>query len=319
METLSGQTSMEISPKGYANPIFIVGVSRSGTSLMRRILNKSSMVAISKENHFMGHIISSEGMRYKMSRYGDLGDNENVSSFVEHLYSGEIEKVSKHRKLSAQWQWMIEKVTKEEFEQRILESDRSDQALFTIMMQIYADHRGKPIMGEKTPAHVRYISTLLEWFPNATIVHMLRDPRAIFVSEVRRRRREAVTTPYKQLVRIPIIFELFILIQVTLIWFESVWRYHQYKQRYSENYYLMRFEDLVKDPEKQVIRLCDFIGIDFQEKMLEQAVVSKGFQVGTSGFDAHAAERWRSQISPWANAWFALLFRSYLKEFGYTG
>jgi hypothetical protein len=298
--------------------IFIVGVSRSGTSLMRRILNRSDKIAIARENHFLGHLIASEGMRQKINRFGDLSEDENVRRFVESMYSGEMERDSKHRGLSAQWHWIIETIAKEEFSQRILETDRSDRALFTIMMESYADHRGRPIMGEKTPAHIRYVSTLMEWFPDSIVIHMLRDPRAIFVSELRRRQLEATTTPYRQLRRFPALLKLFILLQVTWAWFESVWRCHAYKKVYAGRYHVQRFEDLVADPERQIRQLCDRIGIEFQERMLEQFVVSKGFQLGSSGFDARAADRWRNHIDPWINRWFALLFRTYLKEFNYA-
>jgi hypothetical protein len=298
--------------------IFIVGVSRSGTSLMRRILNRSDQIAISKENHFLGHLISSEGLRQKLSRYGDFSDDESVRRFVDAMYSGEIERSSKYRGMSAQWHWIIKTVDKELFLQRILESDRSDRALFTLMMELYASHKARRIMGEKTPAHIRYVQTLMEWFPDSLVIHMLRDPRAIFVSDVRRRMQEANTTPYRQLRAIPALLKLFILLQVTWAWADSVARCRTYRQRYADRYHVLKFEDLVTEPEDQIRAVCERVQVEFQDRMLEQAVVSKGFQVGVVGFDARAADRWRQHIGPWANAWFVLLFKRQLSELGYS-
>lgn len=300
-----------------AGCVFIVGVSRSGTTLMRRTLNTSDHIAISSENHFMGHLIATEGMRYKFRKFGDLADDANARRLVDYLYSDDLARGSRLRGVSTQWRWIVKHVAKEDFLERVLRSDRDERALFEIMMRVYADGKGKPIMGEKTPAHVRYVPTLLEWFPDGRVIHMIRDPRAVFVSELRRRRKEATATPFKQLKRLPLLFKLYILLQTTLAWLESAYRCSRYRERYPRNYYPLRFEDLVADPERQIRRVCEFLGVEFQAKMLDQAVVSKGFQAGQSGFDAQAAGRWRAQIDPWADAWLSLCFRKYMKEFGY--
>lgn len=297
--------------------IFIVGVSRSGTSLMRKILNASDKIAISWENHFFGHLIASEGARHRFKQFGDLSNDDNVRKLVDYIYSDDFRKSSRYRDVSAQWRWIAEKADKEDFLQRVLDSDRSERALFMIMMRVFADKKGKLIMGEKTPAHVRYVPTILEWFPNGRVIHMIRDPRGIFVSELRRRKK-ADTVPYKQLRRFNFLFKIYIMLQTTIVWLESIYRCRKYTRRYPHNYYPVRFEDLVKDPINQVERLCNFLNVDFQDKMLDQFVVSDGFQAGQDGFDSQAADRWRQQIDRWINTWFLLWFRKDLKEFGYA-
>ncbi|HEX6292678.1 MAG TPA: sulfotransferase [Herpetosiphonaceae bacterium] len=298
--------------------IFIVGVSRSGTSLMRVTLNTSDQIAICRETHFLGHLIPSEGARHKFRKFGDLADDNNVRRLVGYIYSDGFARGSKYRGISSQWRWILKHVDHDELLQRILASDRSERALFMTMLQLYAERKGRRIAGEKTPAHVRYVPTLLQWFPEGRVIHMLRDPRAIFVSELRRRSKAPVTTPYRQLKHLPQLFKLYILLQTTLVWFESVLRCRIYQQRYPRRYFVLRFEDLVRNPEGQIRRVCEFLGVDFQEAMLQQVVVSQGFEAGRAGFDAHAADRWRDYIAPWSNAWFRFWFRPYLKRFGYV-
>jgi len=299
--------------------IFIVGVSRSGTSLMRRILNSSDQIAICEENHFLGHLIPSEGARYKFRKFGGLSNDDNVRRLVDYIYSGEFKReTEKRRVLSFQWRWITEWVDREKFLQKILDSDRSERALFTIMMQVFAEHMGKPVMGEKTPAHLRYVPTLVEWFPDGKIIHMLRDPRGVFISELRRRREIPITPPYKQLKRFDFLFKLFIVLETSFAWFEGIRRSYKYRRLYPDNYRLQKFEDLVGDPERQTKQICDFLGVEFQQKMLEQKVISRGFQLGQSGFDSRAANRWQEHIDPWINRWFSFCFRKYLHEFGYT-
>jgi hypothetical protein len=184
------------------------------------------------------------------------------------------------------------------------------------MMQLFANRKNKPVMGEKTPGHLRYVTTIMEWFPNAKIIHMLRDPRAIFASELRRRKRTH-TTPYIYLKRINVLYILYILLQTTFLWFEGIYRYSKHKRLYPENYYLLKFEDLIIDPEKTIRQVCDFLEVEYQDEMLNQKVVSQGFQSGKSGFDTRAVERWRDYVSPWINTWFLFWFRKYFREFGY--
>jgi hypothetical protein len=299
--------------------VFVVGARRSGTTLMRRILNKSDQVALCDENHFLGHVIPTEGVRYKFRQFGDLSDDDNVRKLIDYIYDGGLEQSFKRlRWWSYHWKWIVAWVDREDLLQRILASDRSERALFVVMMQVFADRQGKPIMGEKTPIHFRYVPTLMEWFPDGKVVHMLRDPRAIFVSELRTRRQEAITFPFKQLRRFGFLFELYIVVQTTAMWFESTIRSRKYEKTYPNTYCVVKFEDLVSDPGKSVRQICDFLDVSFQDKMLEQTVVSKGAQLGQAGFDKGAAIRWKECIAPWINAWFSFWFRGYLKEFGYA-
>ena len=298
--------------------IFVVGVSRSGTTLMRRILNSSNQIAITDENHFLGHLLPAEGARQQFRKLGSLSNDDNVRRLVEYIYSGEFEKrCTKYRDMSYHWQWIIDWVDKEVFLQRILASDRSERALFTVMMQVFAEHFDAAIAGEKTPAHLRYVPTLMEWFPDGKVIHMLRDPRAIFISELRRRKAAPLSLPFKQLRRVDFFFKLYIVLQTTVVWLESALRYTVYKRRYPDRYYPLQFERLVNQPEDQIRQLCDFLEIDFQEKMLKQQVVSKGFQLGSVGFDAKAATRWQKHIDSWVNTWFSFWFRKYLRDFNY--
>ncbi len=301
--------------EGY---VFIVGVSRSGTTLLRKTLNQSDWIAISNENHFLGHLLPREGVRWKFRRFGDLGREDNVRRLVDYVYGGGLKASSRLRGMSKAWHWIIKNVDRNDFLRQVLESDRSEAALFTVMMRVYADRKGKPIVGEKTPAHVRYVPTILQWYPEGKVIHMLRDPRAIYVSELRRRRKEADTFPYKQLKWAGPLFGLYILLQTTFAWYESVSRCARYRKQYPKNYYPLKFEDLVRDPRNRLERVCEFLGVEFQDKMLDQVVVSKGFAAGQQGFDADAADRWRAQIHPWALSWFTFLFRKQLGELGFT-
>jgi len=298
-------------------PVFIVGASRSGTTLMRKILNASDELAICGENNFLGHLIGCEGVRQKLRRFGDLRQDLNARRAVSALYTGELAGRSR-TDAKAHWRWITRRVPQEELLRRVLESDRSERALFRIMMEVYADHRKRPGIGEKTPAHVRYLPTILQWFPESRIIHMVRDPRAIFISDFRRRWEQPVTSPYRELKYSRALFKLYVLLHTTAIWSDNVRRLSRYSCLFPSNYLVVRFEDLVTQPEPMIRRICRFVGIRFRPVMLDQEVVSQGFSRGQSGFDQQAVNRWRQHIDSWSNAWLRTFLKPQLERLGYT-
>ena len=297
--------------------IFIVGVSRSGTTLMRRILDRHSRVGIATENHYLGHLLAWEGTRHYFRRLGDLRRDENVRALVELIYSGELQRRSRLRELSPYWRWLTNRVPREDIEAYLLASERTERGVFGAFLRIYADRRGKAVMGEKTPAHLDYVETLLEWFPDGRVVHCMRDPRAVYVSELRRRTEHATGFPYRQLAAVPALMQRFVLLQVAWAWARAVHRHRELQRRYPERYRLLRFEDLVAAPEATLDGLCTFLGLTFEPRMLEQKVTSKGALVGTAGFDAGAADRWREHLDPGAQAALQLLLGKRLARMGY--
>jgi hypothetical protein len=302
---------------GEPEAIFVVGVSRSGTTLTRRILDRHSRIGIATENHYLGHLLAWEGARHYFRRVGDLRDDAAVRRLVDLIYSGELQRRSRLRELSPYWRWLVERVPRADIEAYLLASDRSERGVFQAFLRIYADRRGKAIMGEKTPAHLAYVETLLAWFPAARVVHCMRDPRAIYVSELRRRAEAPTSVPYRQLVHVPPALAAFVLLQVAWAWAAAVHQHRTLARRFAGRYRLLRFEELVTAPDVTLTELCDFLGVDFEARMLEQRVTSKGARVGESGFDAGAADRWRAIIGGRSRRTIEVLLGRRLEEMGY--
>ncbi|RLA95829.1 MAG: hypothetical protein DRG83_18080 [Deltaproteobacteria bacterium] len=317
--------------------IFIVGVPRSGTSVLRNALNCSKNVAICGETHFLGSPRTSSsllryvlnrpekvadrggrfllwkrptnpGSRQAFAKVGDISTDTGAKKVVDYIYNSR----------PTFWRWAAEHVDREEFLHRLLESDRTDRALLDLLMAFYAN--GKPIRGEKTPDHIHHVPTLLEWFPKAKIVHTFRDLRAVFVS-LREKilKRQDISSRHRILRKSPLLYEAHLSINIAIHWLRVAQLHHQFQQLYPDNYYFCKFEDLVHNPRTHLKRICDFLEIDFTEAMLHQSFQNSSLipRHQARGFDATAANRWRKHLHPLTNKWLVWWSRKQLLEFGY--
>jgi hypothetical protein len=185
------------------------------------------------------------------------------------------------------------------------------------------------IFGDKTGPHLYHVPTLLEWFPNAKVVHTFRDPRAVLASEHKKLLRKPgrlideaeKASKYVTAFRLRLsraILSWIVILYITVAWSYAAILHFRYKKRYPRNYYLSRFEDLVSKPEESVIHLCQFLEIDFHPSMLEPPKIDSSYtKIGGSGFDTQTLNRWQTYLKPWMNTWLLIWCRRYLRDFGY--
>ena len=210
---------------------------------------------------------------------------------------------------------------REAFLAQLLASDRSERlqgerALFDLVMGLHA--HGKPIRGEKTPAHIFEVPTLLEWFPKSKVIHTFRDPRAIFTSRKKKAEKKKQKVLNTVIRKTGLVFEIFSSLHVITNWRRVKRLDEQYRQRFPDRYILLKYEDLVCAPKATIQALCQFLGVDYSEAMLQQTMVNSSYLPdGAAGFDGAAADRWREHLDPLLNRWFILWGNKYLRESGY--
>lgn len=137
-------------------PFFIVGSARSGTTLVRMILNSHPGVAVPPESRFIVEL-------WRGEKAVDVG--ETLAALAAHprfqLWSLPIEKVREQLGPTA----------------------RAPYAeIMTAAYTAYAKSRGKTRWGDKTPRYVQHIPLLAELFPDARFVHIIRDGRNVALS-----------------------------------------------------------------------------------------------------------------------------------------
>ncbi len=297
--------------------IFVVGVARSGTTMMRNILATSPRVAIARETHYMGRIFNRPGMRDYFRKAGDLADDSAVRRVAEMIYSGDYRRQYRLGNVSPFWPWLSESVPREEFERRMLAADRSERGLFATLLRLYADAEGKPVMGEKTPSHLESVETLLEWFPDARIVHVVRDPRAIYVSD-RYRREKMPRPPESWFAKVPGMLPLYLIGLTASQWVRGMNRHAKYTKLYPDRYVMVRFEDVVRDPVGELGPIFDFLGVERPADPTQINVPSKhGMRDSSEGLDPAAADRWRERIHPLPKRMLDLLLGGRMRKLGY--
>jgi hypothetical protein len=210
-------------------------------------------------------------------------------------------------------------VNREEFLERLMQSGRTDRDLFELGMRINA--AGKPVCGEKTPGHIRQVPTLLDWFPDAKIVHILRDPRATFVSQRKKRGAKNKGRPTPQQRWAALLHELYLSTLFIAGWRRILRLDARYRAAYPDRYCLVRYEELVSNPETTLRELCGFLGIKFSMAMLTDQVNINSSYAGVRqapGFDKQAIDRWRGHMHPLIRQWFYLWCRMSDGRYGYV-
>ncbi len=143
-------------------PFFIVGCTRSGTTLVSQILDSHSRLAVYHESHFY-HLL-----RHDLHRYGNLEHPANLRRFL-----GDVREV-----LRRQRKMIVP--TEKEFLAALSKSTFA--GVLSALLAHYAQQQGKVRGGDKTPGHHSYLAEITEQFPRSPVIFLLRDPRDTVVA-----------------------------------------------------------------------------------------------------------------------------------------
>ncbi len=146
-------------------PIFIAGLQRSGTSLMRGIIGSHPTVAIFQWDL---PLWTSFYDRYK---YKNLDDVTIWCQLIQEILS--------HTKVQEASIILDRNAI---FKAVDGESHVACGVIFEHILRQYATQVGRPRWGLKTPNNEFYAEAIFKAYPNAKMIHMIRDPRDVAVS-----------------------------------------------------------------------------------------------------------------------------------------
>jgi sulfotransferase family protein len=209
-------------------PVFVAGPDRSGTTLMFALLASHPDISMVRRTNMF---------RYFYERYGDLSRPENLDRCLQDM--------TRYRRMR-HLQPDADRIRRE-----FLDGPPTYGRLFALFHAHHAERAGRPRWGDKSLHTEHHADEVFTAFPDARVVHMVRDPRDRYAS-VRKRHGADLSRVGAATAR----------------WLMSTRAGSRNAARYPDRYLLVRYEDLVREPEATTRRVCDHIGVRFTPEML---------------------------------------------------
>ncbi len=213
-------------------PVFIVGSGRCGTTLLRLILNRHRTLAILGETSPLA----------RSRRHGPLAHTPSLNRFCKD-WTLTLRKSSPHPEM----------IQSAKLRSKLATASCYAEAI-DLTVSHYAAIEGKTCWGYKSPEDVQRLGKIVRAFPNAKIIHMTRDPRAVVRSFLVKERRA---------------FNFTNLYYVARYWAKCERLADRFEKFAPQKIRRIRYEDLIERPEATVRDICSFIGVDFEDRMLE--------------------------------------------------
>lgn len=265
---------LEVVARTFERPIFLAGRGRSGTSLLMRLFDQHpQLFSTPGETRLLTEIVPN------LRKSGDLA--AAADAIALRFFS---------KKTDAS---LTDASLVEQLEALDLDDPALARSVFRIGMERWAARRdpGRAIAFlEKTPKNEDHLAELFTAFPQAKVLYLLRDPRAVFVSNSR-------SPDYRQGADF-----------IARQWVKSVRRMLAYVagQDAHEAIRVVRFEELVADPRAVMASLCAFLHLDWSDTLLTPTVRGRPWDGNSydptkrtpDGVAARKADEWREEIAP---------------------
>ena len=213
-------------------PFFVVGNRRSGTTLLRLMLASHPRLGVPPESGFTVFL----GWYFGHLRF----DERILDCFLDRLLTDDFNQ-----------DWALSR--------EALEGPLRSRlpcgfpAIIDGVYRVYLEKNfpGACRWGDKTTWYQHHLPELDSYFPAARYIHIVRDPRAVLAS-------------YRKVPHLPNDA-----IAVAADWRRSVSAIRSFGARRPSRYLEVQYEDLVRDPEAVLRRICGFLGEVFDPMMLE--------------------------------------------------
>jgi protein-tyrosine sulfotransferase len=269
------------------DPVFIVGVPRSGTTLLRVILDSHPNLAVGPECPWIS------------GNYGDLISFRHLYETLISHKSGPI------KNLNGVTHDMVASVMGNAINE---------------ILQGYAQKKKKQRWLEKTPDNIAFIPFLNTIFPNAKYIHIIRDGRDVACSSFNSKHNWGThINCNEKIIKNTII-------NCLKRWNLWVTQFQKWIEEYNLNVHELKYEDMIVAPQKNIEAILEFINEPWSDNVLNYQNCTHDLpthEMGTQDviskkhFSCESIGRWKQQFSYLDKLRYVIIAGKTLKKYNY--
>lgn len=276
-------------------PIFILGSGRSGTTLLRSILkNHPDIYCIDGETH----LFSPDSNPYleDLEIFQSQNDIKNLTLTIisSILFGHECTTLfARKRKFPKDVIEVFNEV------KDLINTNRpiNKYEIFNVCITTITIKENKKRWAEKTPNNIFNLQEIITVYPEAKFIEVYRDPRGVFYSW-----KNAKQDYFKK---------------TNIIECINKWnKAFEYSKKYAfellNQFYKLKYEDLIENPHRELANLCKFLNEDFNQLLLEVTTKSLDFDKTSD------TKIWKDNLTKNELLLIDLKTKKYRKELGYT-
>jgi len=277
----------------FDRPVFIVGAPRSGTTLLQYMLRSHPALSLpTGESHFFIPLYRNA------AHYGDLSKIDNVRRVLQAMEAQSAEFL--HTDLHGM-QFDVDALASE----FLAEGRATMRDIISGVFEKNARGEGKPRWGDKTPYYVLHLPKLVEWWPHAQIIHIIRDGRDVALSMFARARDFHVYNTY----------------HASRLWEQYVEAGHEFGKSVPPGQYLeLRYEDMLSEQKSTLRTICTFLDLDYSDDLLDYKAAGQAGKTPLLQLPIQKGNqlKWRSEMSMEQIRVFESGASATLRRFGYA-
>ncbi|MCF8241923.1 MAG: sulfotransferase [Melioribacteraceae bacterium] len=275
-----------------AKPIFILGCHKSGTTLLRNLLDDhKELFVVPTETHFFANIGFGVKYTYRKTNNIQLTIEEKKKRLINWIdYRNRKEDLIADGFTKNKWN--LEKLTELMMKTEVNNlKELSDLFHTSLYFSLFGESppQNKRFV-EKSVENSEFVSNWLSIYPDAKFVHILRNPYSNIVSlrKYSSKKKKNLHFPH--------------LLNPINSMYDSYNDLYKNLKTYS-NYLVVKYEDLLTNTKTSMIRIADFLEIKYDEQLLNPTILGEDWKGNSirgkkfNGVSSQNIDVWKNEIS----------------------